>query len=95
MVEEFLFSTPSRETYSFSNPPTLDYPTNRKKRAISIILFEDALRAVSGVTYGTLDAVMVGSADVMGCFSFIELSLLKVTALSMKKHDKKGPTVRL
>ena len=58
-------------------------------------MFKDAVRAVGGVTYGTLGAVMVGSADVMGCFSFIELSLLKVTALSVKTHDKKGPTARL
>lgn len=59
---------PSRETYSFSKSPTLDYPTNRKGRAISIILFKDAVRAVSGVTDGTLGAVVVGSADVMGWF---------------------------
>lgn len=59
------------------------------------MLFKDAARAVSGVTYGTLGAVMVGSADVMGWFSFGELSHLSVTALSMKEDDKKGPTAGL
>ncbi len=55
------------------------------------LYIKDAVCAVRGVTHDTLGAVMIGSADMMGWFSFIELSHLSVTAPSMKKHDKKGP----